>query len=162
MQTKEGELVKERETDLLLGIVSFADSMNSHYLLADFDNISEAELVKKITKPLFVKRRFGTCYVIRSGKGFHVVSFSKKLSTKEYIKVLSELKGDPMYLMWVKRVKYGVLRLSRRSSHGIVPHLAFIIEGHKVKEDIDRKLLYFSALNFENSELKVRRVKVCA
>lgn len=161
MEIKEGEIVKERETDLLIGVVSFADDINRHYLLADFDNIDEESLLDSIRYPLFEKRKFGRCYIVKSGKGYHLLNFTNSMTTDEYISVLKEMKYcDPKFIEWVERVRYGVLRLSRRSSHGKVPELQSVVEGYNSKEDENRRMLYFSLLGLEKNYNRIRRVKV--
>lgn len=152
--------IKEcRETDLLFGIVSKVG--DRHYFLADFDGGSKREIMKKVGKILFDKYKFGNCYLIKSGKGWHLVSFSKKLPLEDYVKILKEVGACSKFIEWVERVKYGVLRISRRSSHFLVPKLIAVLKSpYSNKEDIFYRDFYLTLLDLEESYRNVKRVKV--
>lgn len=160
---KKKELRKRCEirlTDLLYGIVS-CQSKGRHYFMADFDNVSEKELMKRVGSVLFDKEKFGHVYMIRTGRGFHLVSFSKPIRIDRYIRILKEMKADPLFIKWVKRVKYGVVRLSRRSSHMTVPKLHRILLSPYCNEENEiLRAMYLSLLSFERRHRKVARVIV--
>lgn len=149
-----------RETDLLLGFVSYAGK-RGHYFLADFDDVGLEELVKRVFSILMDRHGFGDVYVVRSGKGYHVLNFTNVLSLNEYAKILDEMGADKMFVKWVKKVRYGILRVSRRSSHGKVPHLeCIVVSRHRLPENAFAKWWYFTLLDAENSYKSVRRVRV--
>lgn len=146
-------------TDLLFGIVSGIGE--KHYLLADFDAISKEEVLKRIGSILMDKYKFGDCYLVCSGNGWHVVNFSDLMSLEGYVKVLEELGCDMNYIYWIKKVRYGVLRLSRRSSHFKVPYLdGVIVSPYKKEENEVMKGVYFGLLELEQNYKSVRRVLV--
>lgn len=151
------------KTDLLLGIASpVPNEPNKHYLLVDWDDKSPEEIMGLVGKVIFDKHKIGDCYLLKSGKGYHLVSFSVKLSLDEYVQILEEVDADPKFVEWIKnRVFYGVLRLSRRSSHFKTPKLEAVLKSpyHK-HEDIFVRNYYFNLLNFEDKISYIQRVKV--
>lgn len=151
-----------RETDLLIGITSIADSEQGlHYFMADFDDIKESSLGKRIGRILFDKHRLGTIYFIKTGKGFHLLTFSKPITLDKYIEILCDMNADPKYIHWVEKVGYGVLRMSRRSSHMTVPVMTKIfVSPFNYQEDSFKKLCYKNILDFEDNNCIVKRVKV--
>jgi hypothetical protein len=149
-----------RETDLLLGFVSYAGK-RGHYFLGDFDDIDVNDLVNRVFSVLIDGHRFGDVYVVRSGKGYHVLNFTNVLSLPDYVKILDEIGADKMFVKWVKKVRYGILRVSRRSSHGKVPSLECIVTSrNRLPENETAKSWYFWLLGQENSYKSVRRVRV--
>ena len=151
-----------KETDLLIGLPSIIPNTDKHFFLADFDNTNIKKLMEKVGRILFDKYKFGAVYLIKSSdKNYHLVSFSKRLTLKEYLKILKEMGSDEKFIEWVKKVKYGVIRLSRRSSHFKVPVLLkALIPPYKYKEDIFYRNLYFSFLKLESKIFEVKRVLV--
>jgi len=150
-----------KKTDLLFGIVSFTNGKDRHFFLADFDNATEIELMEKIGKILIDKHKFGVCYLIKSGKGYHVLNFTEKLTLEKYIELLQELESDPLYIKWVKKVGYGVLRISRRSIHMKVPKLRkVLLSPYKNEEDISVRNFYFMLLRLEMAYASVKRIIV--
>jgi hypothetical protein len=149
-----------RETDLLLGFVSYAGK-RGHYFLGDFDGIGVDDLVDRVFSVLIDRHRFGDVYVVRSGRGYHVLNFTNVLSLDGYAKILDEMGADRMFVKWVKKVRYGILRVSRRSSHGKVPCLeCIVVSKYKLPENGFAKWWYFTLLDAENSYKSVRRVRV--
>lgn len=152
--------MKSRETDLLIGICSLDPETGKHFFLADFDDITEKELMNRVGKILIDKYKLrGRFYIINSGRGLHLISFSNYLDIKEYIKILKDMKADEKYIKWVKKVKYGILRLSRRSSHRKIPKISKILLSPYPAEDSLIKYWYFSILNLEDS-YDIKRVVV--
>jgi hypothetical protein len=148
-----------KETDLLYGIVSGVG--DSHYLLADFDEIGLDDLMTKVGGVLFDKYGFGNCYILSSGRGLHLVSFSKKLTLREYVEILKELGACGAFIGWIERVGYGVLRISRRSSHRLVPRLVAVLSSDANREEDELACaMYFKLLNLENDYVDVKRVVV--
>lgn len=149
-------------TDCLLGVCSISPvDKQHHYFLCDIDNPDEEAVMKKIGMILFKKEHFGHVYLVKSGKGFHVVSFSKLLTLEEYVELLEEMEADTKFIYWVNKVKYGVLRLSRRSSHRQVPKLVkVLLSPYHTWEDIKTREIYFSFLNMEEQYEDIIRVKV--
>jgi hypothetical protein len=148
-------------TDLLLGITSIAPDKKHHYFLCDIDNNNVNEIMEKIGTFLIEKRKFGTVYLIRSGKGYHILSFSRLLAITEYTEILEEIGADPKFIEWVKKVKYGVLRLSRRSSHKQVPKLEKVLKSpYNSSEDEVTRDMYFMALNLEKGINNIIKVEV--
>jgi len=150
-----------QKTDLLFGIVSKVPSEGGrHFFLADFDDISEKTILRRIGRILFDRHRFGVTYLIKSGRGWHVASFSVKLTLPYYARILEEMKADSEYIRWVKKVRYGVLRVSRRSSHGEVPFVyKVLVPPWKSKDDLYRDF-YINLLSFEDKVETIRRVRV--
>lgn len=148
-------------TDLLVGIASPIPNSNKHFFLADFDHESPEEIMGLVGKILFDKHKFGNCYLIKSGKGYHVISFSKKLTINKYANILEEMDADPKYIEWIRHVKYGVLRMGRRSSHKKVPKLIAILKSpyHK-QEDVFIRNYYFNLLSLEDNIYDIIRCKV--
>lgn len=157
---KQTTLVDEkRVTDLLFGITSYQNG--KHYFMADFDNIDEQVLMNRVGTILFDKEKLGHVYMIRSGKGFHLVEFSTPMRIDRYVRILKKMKADPLFIKWVKRVRYGVLRLSRRSSHMNVPYLYKILLSPNNREENEwMRTLYLNLLSFEKKYRMVRRVVV--
>lgn len=153
-------LVRESKlTDLLYGITSY--QRGKHYFMADFDKINEEVLIERVGKILFDKYKLGHVYMIRTGKGFHIVSFSSPMRIDRYIRILKDMKADPLFIKWVKRVRYGVLRMSRRSSHMTVPILYKIfLSPYGNEEDEYLRTIYLNFLRLERRFKKVRRVVV--
>lgn len=150
-----------KKTDLLFGVVSFASGKDEHYFFADFDNMTELELMEKVGKILIEKHKFGVCYIVRSGKGLHVLNFTEKLTLAKYVKLLEELGSDPKFVEWVEKVKYGVLRISRRSNHMRVPRLSkVLLSPYKKSEDLFMRNFYFMLLKLELAYINVERVIV--
>lgn len=148
-------------TDLLMGMSSMVAGTKKHYLFVDWDDKSFDEILETCGNVLFKKRKFGNCYIIKSGHGYHLVNFSHKLSINTYVKILKELKACPKFIEWVDKVQYGILRLSRRSKHKKVPKLISILQPPcPLEEDIYTKNMYLNFLNMENKIKKIRRVKV--
>ena len=80
-----------QKTDLLFGIVSeVPNKRNRHFFLADFDDILESTVMRRIGRILFDKYKFGTVYLVRTGRGWHVASFSVRLTLEEYVKILED------------------------------------------------------------------------
>jgi hypothetical protein len=151
--------LKKFNTDLLFGVVSGFN--NSHFLLADIDGGDREETMMRIGAVCIEKHHLGDVYVVKTGKGWHVTNFTDVLTLKEYVKILRDLKADPKYIHWVKKVRYGVLRVSRRSSHWNVPYLdAVFISPFKKKEDEVKKVTYFGLLDMEQNFKSVQRVSV--
>jgi hypothetical protein len=151
--------LKKFQTDLLFGVVSGFN--NKHFLLADIDGGDREELMKRVGIVCIERHQMGDCYVVRTGKGWHVTNFTDELTLKEYIQILKELQCDPKYIWWVKKVRYGVLRVSRRSSHWNVPYLdAVFISPFKKKEHEVKKSTYFGLLEMEQNFKNVQRVSV--
>lgn len=150
-----------RETDFLYGIVSYADiRKHNHYFMADLDDVDEKEVIERLEN-LMLKYACGNLYLMKTGKGFHIVTFSKPIPLETYISMLIDIQADPKYIEWVSRVKYGVLRLSRRSSHMNVPVLTKVfISPHKYQEDTFKKLCYKNILDIEYNIKEVKRIKV--
>lgn len=152
-------VLKKFNTDLLFGVVSGFN--NRHFLLADIDGGDREELMKRVGIVCIERHQMGDCYVVKTGKGWHVTNFTDELSLKEYLQVLRELQCDPKYIWWVKKVKYGVLRVSRRSSHWNVPYLdSVFISPFKKKEHEVKKATYFGLLKMEQNFKNVQRVSV--
>jgi hypothetical protein len=153
------KIEESRETDLLIGIVSKVG--DKHYFLADFDKGSKKEIMNKVGKVLFDKYKFGNCYLIKSGRGWHLANFSKKLSLEDYVKILKEIGACNKFIEWVEKVKYGVLRVSRRSSHFLVPKLVAVLKSpYNEEENIFLRNFYFSILELEENYTDVKRVRV--
>ena len=130
-----------RHTDLLLGMVSccIEGNQQKHYFLADLDEKDQGK-VEDVAMKLVQKFRTGNIYVVKSGKGYHLISFSKPVGIDAYIKMLRFVKSDPMFIKWVKKVGYGILRISRRSSHMQVPCVVSVmVSPYEVKENIMMK-----------------------
>ena len=147
-------------TDLLFGFVNIAQD-GKYFFFADFDNLSKEEVMRRVGEVLFDRYHFGDVYLIRSGKGFHLVNFTELLSLSEYLNVLEDIGADPSFIYWVRRVGYAVLRLSRRSSHLKVPYLVGVLKSpyHK-KENKAVRDFYFALLSLESKIYKVMRVEV--
>jgi len=154
-EKKAGDVV----TDLLFGVISgFGDR---HYFFADIDDMKKRELVRRVRRVCIERRGMGHCYIVKSGRGWHVVNFSDELTLEEYLKALKEIGADKHYVFWVKKVGYGVLRISRRSSHWKVPRLDSIVMSPEKKEENEMlKSAYFGLLQLEERINKVLRVKV--
>lgn len=150
-----------RETDLLFGIVS-CNMDGSHYFVADFDGVGEDELMERIGKILIAKRGFGHCYLVRSSyESFHVLNFTNRLAIREYVDILKEIGADANFTKWVEKVGYGVLRISRRSRHFLVPILyRVLLSPFNRREDTTKKLLYLSLLGLEGEYKTVARVRI--
>jgi hypothetical protein len=151
-----------RHTDLLLGMVSccIEDNRQKHYFLADLDE-KDRNKVEDMAMKLVQKFRTGNIYVVKSGKGYHLISFSKPVDINAYIKMLRFVKSDPMFVKWVKKVGYGVLRISRRSSHMQVPCVVSVmVSPYGIKENEMQKAFYLSALLYEQKINQVKRVLV--
>lgn len=151
-----------RNTDLLLGMVSccIVNNEQKHYFLADLDEKDRGN-VEDIAMKLVQKFRTGNIYVVKSGKGYHLISFSKPVDINAYIKMLRFVKSDPLFIMWVKRVGYGVLRISRRSSHMQVPCVVSVmVSPYESRENIMVKAFYLSLLGAEEKINDVQRVLV--
>lgn len=147
------------ETDLLFGVVS--GKGDKHFLLADIDGCTLKQIVRRVCRVCIKKHRMGHCYIARTGKGWHITNFSDKLTLRKYMDILKDLKADPKYIYWVGRVKYGVLRVSRRSSHWNVPYIAAVVNSpYRRKENQICKITYLSLLDMEKSFNNVCRVYV--
>jgi len=155
------ELRPRKETDLLIGMTSRTPK-GLHYFLGDFDRIPSEELMNRVGEILFIKEHFGTVYMIRTGKGFHLGEFTTPITIKRYVRILKEMEADVNFIKWVNKVKYGVLRLSRRSGHWNVPYLEKVLtnpDSTKL-EDASRKAGYLMILNLESDISTVDRVEV--
>ena len=151
--------IKKFETDLLFGVVSGFNDM--HYLLADIDRGSKEDMLQRIGNICIEKHGLGTCYLVRSGKGWHIVNFTDILTLDRYVKILSDLGCDPKFIWWVKKVRYGVLRISRRSKHWKVPSLESVVVADDWKqENLIKKFSYLSLLDMEKSFNTVQRVDI--
>jgi len=159
-----------KETDLLFGFVSTVPrDPSKHFLLCDIDKYHDEtekifyeRVMKKIQDILFEEFSFDTIYLIKSSDtGVHIVSFDYELSLNEYVTLLEKLECDDKYIEWVRKVKYGVLRLSRRSKHFQVPSLVGVFrrKGSRMKRQHLAEY-YFSMLRMENNIFKIKRVKV--
>lgn len=152
---------KFRVTDLLLGITSVASPVGMHYVCADWDNVPIEMVMMKAGQVLFGKYHFGNCYIMQTGRGFHLLNFSNKIPLEQYITIMKELECDRNYIAWVEKVGYGVLRISRRTPHFSIPVLSrILLSPYRVPEDESRKHMYFASLGFETNYKSVRRVKV--
>jgi hypothetical protein len=160
--TKSDKFMPFHLTDLLIGCATPIPNSNKHLFFCDFDEENQEQIMKLVGNILFNKYKFGNCYLIKSGKGYHVINFSEKLTIKKYANILEEMGSDPKYIEWVKdRVNYGVLRLSRRSSHRQVPKLIAILKSpHNKKEDEFTRDMYFNLLSLEDQISNILRVKV--
>ena len=147
-------------TDLLVGMVTITPNSDKHYFFADIDCVSE-KVVKRRVGKLIQKFRTGHIYIMRSGKGWHLVSFSKPVDLDTYVKMLRFVKADPQFIAWIKKVKYGVIRMSRRSSHMQVPvfNSVFMSPYCKTENELIRTM-YLSLLRYEHNIDVVRRVGV--
>lgn len=150
------------ETDMLLGMASPIPKTKKHWLLVDWDDKNIDEILENIGESCFKKRKFGNCYLIKSGKGYHMINFSNPLTLKEYVEILHELDACPKFIEWIeKKVNYGVLRLSRRSSHMQVPKVIAVLKSpYNIKENESARNLYFNFIKLEESIKEVKRVKV--
>jgi hypothetical protein len=155
------DLRPRKETDLLFGMTSHAVK-GQHYFLADLDNVSLDEVMMRVGKILYTKEHFGKVYVMKTGKGYHLCEFTHPISLRRYLRLLKAINADVNFIKWVGKVKYGVLRLSRRSGHWNVPHLAVILNNpdSHMQEDVSRKTAYMIILNMENDIKGVERVDV--
>ena len=155
------DLKPRKETDLLFGMTSHAER-GLHYFLADLDNVSLDEVMMRVGKVLYSKEHFGKVYVMKTGKGYHLCEFTHPISLRRYLRLLRAIKADVNFIKWVGKVKYGVLRLSRRSGHWNVPHLAVILNNPNshMPEDVSRKTAYMVILNMENDIKGVEKVDV--
>jgi hypothetical protein len=151
-----------KNTDLLFGMASPVAGTDRHWLLVDWDEKTLDEILEICGNVLFKKRGFGNCYLIKSGRGYHLINFSHKLRLETYVQILKELDACPKFIEWVeKKVFYGVVRLSRRSSHNQVPELIGVLQPpYPMGEDIFTKNMYLNFLNLERQIQKIRRVKV--
>jgi hypothetical protein len=163
------DLKPRKETDLLFGMTSHAGSMplrgherGLHYFLADLDNVSLDEVMMRVGKVLYSKEHFGKVYVMKTGKGYHLCEFTHPISLRRYLRLLRAIKADVNFIKWVGKVKYGVLRLSRRSGHWNVPHLVVILNNpdSSMPEDSSRRAAYMLILNLEEDIKDVERVEV--
>jgi hypothetical protein len=151
--------MKMHNTDLLFGVISGTN--DRHFLLADIDGGRKSEIVRRVGEVCIDKHHFGDCYLMKTGRGWHIVNFTNELSLREYVQVLSELKCDKKFIWWVNKVKYGVLRISRRSSHWNVPYLdSVVMSPYKRKENEVKKSNYFGLLGMEKNFKNVQRVDV--
>ncbi|MEM2146105.1 MAG: hypothetical protein QW279_12140 [Candidatus Jordarchaeaceae archaeon] len=142
-------------------LVGMRSGIDRHFFFADFDNVSEKVLLERVGKILFNKRKFGPVYMLKTGRGWHLLCFSVSLSLEEYVEILKEMKADEKFVEWVEKVGYGVLRLSRRSSHLNVPYLyKVLIPPWSFKEDVAARNFYFKILNIESSINNIVRVVV--
>lgn len=159
-----------KETDLLIGMNSVVPrDPTKHWLLADIDkNHDENEtdfyerVIIRIQKILFEEYIFDTVYLIKSSDtGVHIISFDFELSLDEYVSLLKKLGSDLKFIEWVEKVRYGVIRLSRRSKHYQVPSLIGVFKrrGSVIKNQYLAEW-YFDVLKMENNIFKIKRVKV--
>lgn len=148
-----------KHTDLLYGIVSGFN--NQHFLLADIDSGSKEEILQLVGNVCIKRYHLGNCYIIRTGKGWHVVNFTDELTLRRYVSILRNMDCDPKYIHWVLKMHYGVLRVSRRSSHWNVPYLDSVVVSpfHKKEHEV-KKATYFGLLGMEKNFKSVQRVKV--
>lgn len=157
------KLIKMQElkvTDLLIGMVTISPDPEKHYFFADIDCVSE-KVVKNRVGNLIRKFKTGHIYIVRSGKGWHLVSFSKPVDLDTYVKMLKFVKADPQFIAWIKKVKYGVLRMSRRSSHMQVPVFNSVFMSPFCRRENELlRTMYLSLLRYENNIGTVRRVGV--
>ena len=132
-----------------------------HFFLGDFDDVGEELIMDRIGNILFNRHKFGMTYLIKTGRGWHIASFSVKLPLAEYTEILEEMRADEEYVKWVRKVKYGVLRISRRSVHFTVPYLyRVLIPPWKSDENTFYRDFYFSLLSMENEIMDIQRVRV--
>jgi hypothetical protein len=170
--------VDSHMTDLLFGIKSVIPGSDKHFFLGDFDidddefHTGENLLMERVGNVLFNKYLFGTVYMSKTGKGYHLACFSVGLPLDLYVTILKEMKADDKYIEWVEKVKYGVLRLSRRSSHHTVPALYRVLLPpwsavyrrhplYTVKENTFSRDFYINLLRIEQGIEKIVRVRVC-
>ena len=147
------------ETDLLFGVMSHTGD-GSHWFLCDIDDGALEDIISRTKRILIDGHGFGKCYIVKSGKGFHVLNFTDKLSLKTYIILLNDMRSCINYRKWVKKVGYGVLRISRRSSHGNVPELVGVVESPNDKEESYMAGIYFGLIGAEKNFKSVKRVSV--
>jgi hypothetical protein len=155
------DLIPRKETDLLFGMTSHAER-GLHYFLADLDNVSLEEVMMRVGKHLYTKEHFGKVYVMKTGKGYHLCEFTHPISLRRYVRLLKAIKADVNFIKWVGKVKYGVLRLSRRSGHWNVPYLVVVLNNpdSHLLEDTSRMFAYMMCLSLENDIREVERVDV--
>lgn len=162
--------VKGKDTDLLIGITSIIPRRKSHFFLADFDSQDEEAVMQKVGRVLFDKEKFGVVYMVKTGRGFHLLNFTHRLSLNKYVLLLKKMGADKKFIKWVKKVGYGVLRLSRRGYYKDgyitgtnVPRLyRVLIPSYKYKKRENKfyRSFYFSILRFEQDISDIKRVRV--
>jgi len=159
-----------KSTDLLVGLNSIVPRRPTHhFLLGDIDRgVDETfpDFKKRVIEAckivLFEEEDFDTVFVIKSSdRGMHFISFDKELSLPKYVYLLDRLHCDEKFIEWVVKVKYGVLRVSRRSKHNQVPEVIAVLRRKDSKLK-NRHLTgyYFSILGFEKDINKIKRVRV--
>jgi len=155
------ELRPRKETDLLFGMTSHAPH-GRHYFLADFDGIGQQDLMMRVGKVLYTKEHFGKVYVMKTGKGYHIAEFTHPITIRRYVRILKAMEADRNFIKWVDKVKYGVLRLSRRSGHWNVPYLVVVLNNpdSHLPEDTSRMLAYMMCLSLEDGIKTVEKVDV--
>ncbi len=142
-----------KTTDLLFGAVSLNDD-GTHKFFCDIDSDDiDVDAVYDFLD------KYNYLIIINSGRGLHLANNSCHITIDEYIYWLERFKADEKYIEWVKKVKYGVLRISRRSSHWKVPKIEFILSrrelSEKEKEDI---MMYYFLLKIETCFKSVKKV----
>lgn len=148
------------KTDLLIGFSNLTEK-GKYFFFADFDEISEEELMRRVGSILFDEHEFGNCYLVKSGRGWHLVNFTEKMNLEEYVKILEEMGVEENYIRWIRKVEYAILRIARRSSHKKVPVLMrVLISPHKKKEDVFYRDFYFTLLGLEKAYKDIIRVAV--
>ena len=142
------------EEDLLLGIESKIG--RKHFFFADLDD-KDWEKAKEKCKRL-VEKYFDRVWLLFSGNGFHIVSF-EPISLSKLIKINEEIKADEKFIIYIKRMKKAVLRLSRKSEHAWVPRLVAIFFKKRKPLNFWEKL-YLKMLKVEDKIYRVERLVV--
>lgn len=145
-------------TDLLFGVTSVAGN-SKHFFFADLDTSCYDEV---LCKCMLLLNHVDYVIIVNSGKGYHVLNFQKHDFDK-YVYLLELVGADENYVRWVKKVGYGVLRISRRSSHFKVPRFEgmFKKRGYVFdRDEVKKILLYLSLIELESEVEHVIRVVV--
>lgn len=145
-------------TDLLFGVVSMTDN-SKHFFFADLDTDDYDEI---LLKSMLLLNHMDYVIIVKSGKGYHLLNF-QKFTLEKYVYLLELIGADENYIKWVKKVGYGVLRISRKSSHFKVPKIDSIIkkQDYKFTEDEKKNIfLYLSLIGLEKDIKDVLRVEV--
>lgn len=146
-------------TDLLFGVVSITDN-SKHFFFADLDTDDYNEILLKC---MLLLNHMDYVIIVKSGKGYHLLNFQKKFTLEKYVYLLELIGADENYIKWVKKVGYGVLRISRRSSHFKVPKVDTLVkkQGYEfTKNDNKYIFFYLSLIGLEKDIENVLRVEI--